>query len=228
MLRTITSLLAAMLLALPVVAQDSQYLPDVLELDGQTTLNFPADESLDLSGGATIEFWVQPDWTDAPQFDPVILSYAGTEGASYLVAMLRDRDGIGIMTGETFEVAPFDFSDSKMHHVVLIDYGNQIEVLVDNALVAILPVTIQSLSADGLFIGSSDGENDPFLGALAGVRLWGLPVAQDVVANWRMRDVLSNEEQEHPDLRFLVGHSAFQSEDFLLANAEPNTENEGN
>ncbi|MEO0464432.1 MAG: LamG-like jellyroll fold domain-containing protein [Pseudomonadota bacterium] len=204
------------LLAVPASAQ---YAPDVMEFDGVTTLGFPADESLDLSGGATIEFWVQPDWETAPAFDPVVLSYAGEKGASYLVSVLRDRDGLGIMSGDTFIVAPFDFTDGKMHFVAIIDYGDRTEVMVDSTLVAVLDLTIKSLPADGLFIGTADGTNDPFLGAIAAVRLWGVPLSQDTVLKYSMRDILDEERAEHPDLRFLIGHSAFNSEDFLLASA---------
>jgi len=205
--------------ALLAVPASAQYQPDVMEFDGVTTLGFPADESLDLSGGATIEFWVQPDWETAPTFDPVVLSYAGEKGASYLVSILRDRDGLGIMSGDTFIVAPFDFTDGKMHFVAIIDYGDRTEVMVDNGLVAVLDMTIQSLPADGLFIGTADGTNDPFLGAIAAVRLWGVPLSQDTVLQYAMRDILDEERAEHPDLRFLVGHSAFASNDFLLASA---------
>ena len=221
----IFTVLAGALLHLPLAAQGKSYLPDVLELDGETSLTFPADESLDLSGGATIEFWVQPDWTTPPTFDPVVLSYAGGDGASYLVSLLRDRDGIGVMSGKKYEVVPFDFSGGRMHHVALIDFGTQTEVLVNNDLVAVLPMTIETLPADGLFIGTSDGESNPFQGALGAVRLWGVPLAQDTVIDWAMRDVLSEEGADHPDLQFLIGHSAFSSEDFLLASvaAEPET-----
>ena len=129
------------------------------------------------------------------------------------------------MSGDKYEVVPFDFSDGRMHHLALIDYGKQTEVLVNNDLVAVLPMTIQNLPADALFIGSSDGENNPFQGALGAVRLWGVPLAQDTVIDWALRDVLSEEGSNHPDLRFLIGHSAFSSEDFLLASiaAEPKT-----
>ncbi|MEL7188726.1 MAG: LamG-like jellyroll fold domain-containing protein [Pseudomonadota bacterium] len=222
-MKTILSGLFFAILALIAAPLSAQYQPDVLELDGATTLVFPAHETLDLSGGATIEFWVQPDWESAPGFDPVILSYAGEQGASYLVAMLRDRDGIGIMSGDTFMVAPFDFTDGEMHFVAIIDYGDRTEVLVDNTLVAVLDMTIQSLPADGLYIGTADGTNDPFLGGIAAVRLWGIPLSQDVLLQHAMRDLLDEERAQHPDLRFLIAHSAFGTEDFRLAaaNADP-------
>lgn len=228
MRRSVTSILVGLLLAVPALAQETSYVPDVLELDGQSTMVFPTDESLDLSGGSTIEFWVQPDWTKAPAFDPVILSYAGEEGASYLVTVLRDRDGLGVMSGDTYEVVPFDFTDGQMHHVALISYAATTEVLVGNNLVAVLPMSIQSLPADGLFIGTSDGESDPFTGALAAVRLWGVPLSQDTVIDWAMSDVLAPQGPEHPDLRFLIGHSDFNTGDFLLASASTPNENGGN
>ncbi|MEO0464630.1 MAG: LamG-like jellyroll fold domain-containing protein [Pseudomonadota bacterium] len=228
MFRALPLFSAGLLFALPVLAQETQYVPDVLELDGQSTMVFPTDENLDLSGGSTIEFWVQPDWTEAPGFDPVILSYAGEEGASYLITVLRDRDGIGVMSGDTYEVVPFDFSGGQMHHVALISYPQKTDVLVGNDLVAVLPMSIQSLPADGLFIGTSDGENSPFTGALAAVRLWGVPLTQDTVIDWAMRDVLAPQGPEHPDLRFLIGHSDFTTGDFLLASASTPTETGGN
>ncbi|MEL7199607.1 MAG: LamG-like jellyroll fold domain-containing protein [Pseudomonadota bacterium] len=222
-MKTVLSGIIFAILAAIAAPLSAQYQPDVLELDGATTLVFPAHETLDLSGGATIEFWVQPDWESAPGFDPVILSYAGEQGASYLVAMLRDRDGIGIMSGDTFMVAPFDFTDGEMHFVAIIDYGDRTEVLVNNTLVAVLDMTIQSLPADGLFIGTADGTNDPFLGGIAAVRLWGIPLSQDVLLQHAMRDLLDEERAQHPDLRFLIAHSAFGTEDFRLAaaNADP-------
>jgi len=219
-MKTALSAIIFAILALISTPLSAQYQPDVLELDGATTLVFPTDETLDLSGGATIEFWVQPDWQSAPNFDPVILSYAGQQGASYLIAMLRDRDGIGIMSGDTFMVAPFDFTDGKMHFVAIIDYGDRTEVMVDNSLVAVLDMTIQSLPADGLFVGTADGTNDPFLGAMAAVRLWGIPLSQDVLLQYATRDLLDEERAEHPDLRFLIAHSAFATEDFRLAAAD--------
>lgn len=228
MIRTCCIILSAALLQVPAVAQDEPYSPDVIEFDGQSTLAFPSHASLDLSGGSTIEFWAQPDWTDAPDFDPVVLSYAGGESASYLVSLLRDRDGIGIMSGDRYEVVPFDFTDGKLHHVALIDYGDQTEVLIDDGLVAVLPMTIQSLPAEGLFIGTSDGANDPFYGALAALRLWGVPVSRDTVIEWTMRDVLSSDGPAHPDLPFLIGHSDFRNQDFLLAAIDATNTSEGN
>ena len=133
-----------------------------------------------------------------------------------------------LLAGDTYEVVPFDFSDGKMHHFALINYGEKTEVLVGNDLVAVLPMSIKSLPADGLFIGTSDGESNPFTGALAAVRLWGIPLAQDTVIDWAMSDVLAPQGPEHPDLRFLIGHSDFTTGDFLLAAASTETEIGGN
>ena len=65
-----------------------QYTPDVAEFDGTTSLTFDPSPQLVLADGGTIEFWVVPDWTSDPGYDPVIICNAGPEGASYLVAML--------------------------------------------------------------------------------------------------------------------------------------------
>ena len=84
-----------------------------------------------LADGGTIEFWVVPDWTSDPGYDPVIICNAGPEGASYLVAMLRDRDGIAIAAGEEEDVVTFDFSDGQLHHVAVVQYDDGTAVFVD-------------------------------------------------------------------------------------------------
>ena len=160
MLGKITKLMVGLaMFILPASISAQSYIPDVLELDGTETLEFPADDRVQLADGATIEFWVAPDWKEDPGYDPVILSNRGNSGYSYMIAMLRDRNGIGIISGGEVDLAPFDFTDGKLHHVAIIDYSDSIMVFVDNIAVADLDMSLRSLPSTGFWIGSSDGEN---------------------------------------------------------------------
>lgn len=198
----------------PLAAQG--YAPDVLELDGETTLAFEADDRVQLINGATIEFWVQPDWQEDMDYDPVILANGGADGYSYLVAMLRDRSGIGIISGPQVMVAPFDFTDGQMHHVAIIDYADTLLVFIDNVAVAEAEMAFVSLPSDGFWIGTSDGVEESFVGAIAGMRLWDSVVDPDVIAEFRLTDILEDESNIHPDLEWLIGVSDFANQDFFL------------
>ena len=220
MFRAILIILAGLALSVHQNAVAQSYVPDVLELDGKETLEFPPDDRLTMTGGATIEFWVQPDWTDDPGYDPVVLSNAGPQGPSYLVALLRDRDGIGIMVGDQSVIGAFDFTDGKMHHVAVIDDGTSTAVLVDGETILVSEITFAALPSAGFWIGSSDGRNDPFVGAIAGLRLWDIAVNPTQLKDFAKVDLFEAREEPHPDLGWLIGLSDFTNKDFLLMEYE--------
>lgn len=194
----------------------AQYVPDIIELDGTVTLAFPPDDRLALKGGATIEFWVQPDWKGDPGYDPVILSNDGPAGPSYVIAMLRGKNGIGVISGDKSFTAPYDFSDGKMHHVTVIDDGKAMEVRVDNRQIAYAEMTLASLPSYGLWIGSVDGDDGAFTGAIAGLRIWDVALDPAVVAKFATIDVLDSDSDLHPQFDRLVGASDFAHRGFLL------------
>ncbi|QFT78664.1 LamG domain-containing protein [Erythrobacter sp. THAF29] len=197
------------------VTAESGYELDMLELDGTETLAFEPDPRLDPADQSTIEFWVKAGWSEDPGFDPVMLSNAGPDGASYLLAIDRERDGLIVSSGEQTESVPFDFADGKAHHVALIDLGNPLAVLVDGQVAAQLEMTLMPLPSDGLYIGSAYGEDDGFVGAIGGLRIWDAAIATDVLETYRLRDVLS-ESDPHPDLQFLALISNFADQDVVL------------
>lgn len=191
------------------------YMLDMLTLDGTETLVFEPDDRLAPAEQSTIEFWVKAGWDDAPDFDPVVLSNAGEEGASYLIAIQRERDGLAVTSGEQTDVVPFDFSDGKAHHVALIDLGDPIAVLVDDELVGELDMTLQALPSEGLYIGSAFGGDDGFVGAIGGMRIWDVAVTADDLAKYRLKDVLDASDP-HPDLEYLVIISNFVDQDIVM------------
>lgn len=193
----------------------AEYSPDVLELDGTGTLNFPPVEEMYLGGGGTLEFWVAPDWSEDPGYDPVVVSNAGVEGASYLVAVLRDRDGLGIVSGETERMVGFDFADNNLHHVALVYLEGQLAVYIDGRLQSTTDFKLLDLPASGLWVGTADGSTAPFVGAIAALRIWGTPVAQESLVEFAAKDVRDG-TSGHPDSDALRAVSDFTEDDLLI------------
>jgi len=210
------NLCVVFLMAFPAFAQS--FTPDVGQFDGASTIALDANDAFDIAGSGTIEFWVEPDWTEDPGYDPVIISNAGADGASYLVAILRDRDGLGVLANERVEFVDFDFTDGKMHFVALCDYEDALLVYIDGELLARFEnMSFASLPSQGVWIGSADGETAPFIGAIANLRLWGYPVGIKELLTYAVGDLFENEESRHPGLDFLLGISDFENADFLIA-----------
>lgn len=196
------------------IALAQTYTPDILELDGGDGLEFFPEESYNISGYGTVEFWVIPDWQEDPGFDPVILSNAGEQGPSYLVALLRGRDGLGLVTGNREEIVAFDFTDGKMHHVAINDYGDALLVYIDHILVGRFDAGFQQLPSSGLWVGTADGTLSPFVGAVAALRFWGVPVEPDDLKKYARKDIFGG--NGHPDLDYLTAVSDFANGDITV------------
>lgn len=204
-----------LMIAAPVFAQS--YTPDVIELDGGNALAFDPAPQLQLADGGTIEFWVAPDWTTDPGYDPVIICNAGPEGASYLIAMLRDRDGIAIAAGGEEDIATFDFSDGQLHHVAVSQLEDGTVVFVDGQVVGTSELRFLDLPSAGVWLGTIDGENNSFNGAIAGLRIWDGVVEQETLVEFARKDIFAG---DHPELPFLLAVSDFANRDLLLADLE--------
>jgi hypothetical protein len=197
------------------------YTPDVAEFDGTNSLTFEPSPQLMLADGGTIEFWVVPDWTSDPGYDPVIICNAGPEGASYLIAMLRDRDGIALAAGEEEDVVTFDFTDGQLHHVAVVQYEDGTAVFVDGQVAGTSELRFQDLPSVGVWVGSIDGENNAFRGAIAGLRVWDVAVPQEDLVAFALQDIF---EGDHPDLEWLSAMSDFRNGELLLVAAAPDGE----
>jgi len=217
--RFLTILLLASCSVVPGLANAQAYTPDVAEFDGTTTLSFDPSPALSLADGGTLEFWVVPDWVEDPGFDPVVVSDAGPEGASYMVALLRDRDGIGILAGEEQRLVAFDFTDGQLHHVALTYLDGALAVFVDGVVRGQFEITINDLPSSGFWVASADGETAPFAGAIASLRIWDVPLSQADLVTYAARNVLSD-DLTHPALGHLRAISDFRVDELFLTDIE--------
>lgn len=190
-------------------AHGQSWRPPVAVFDGKTSVNFPADPSLELSGYGTIEFWVAPRWSTPPDDDPVILSYLGESGPLYTVVMTADRQAIGLMSGSDWDLTQFDFTDGKLHHVALVVMGEATEVYIDGKHNDTLMIGFSQGVGRSFHIGSLDGVFSPFKGGLAGLRIWNTTVSEADIDAYKMVDIFSREGRKHTDFDALVGASDF-------------------
>jgi len=190
--------------------------PDFLELDGQNGLYLLPDPEFSVLEGGTIEFWVEPDWSETPDYDPVVISAAGSGGAAYVIAILRDKTGLGFLTGEEEAVWAFDFDDGQVHHVALNFYDGAVVAIVDGEPLGIAEMDVADIAPAGVWLGTADGNTAPFVGAVAALRIWGVPVEPEVLDQFRYVDVLAEATESHPDIDYLQVVSDFNNRDVLV------------
>lgn len=191
------------------VAQTS---PKFANFDGTNALSFPAEDSLLLSEIATIEFWVQPKWTSALDVAPAILSAIGPQGPRYAVVMTGKMEAIGLVSGDSWDYAEFDFGDGKPHHVALVARGELTEVYIDGVAQDTLVVSIQDLPVTSFHMGSLNGFDNLFVGQIAGLRLWNAALDEESIEQYRKTYIMDKAAFSHPDYEFLVGASDFQKD----------------
>jgi len=189
------------------------YRPDAVQFTGTNGLSFPPDARSSIAAGGTIEFWVSPDWKTAPSHDPVIVSSAGPRGISFAIAMLRDRDGIAFVAGMQEYVVAFDFTDGKLHHVAVSQMSDGIVVLINGQVVGSSELSALAVPVTGFWVGSLDGTANPFLGVVAGLRVWGEVIGRERLVHFALADVF---DDDHPDLDALTAISDFTDRQLLL------------
>jgi hypothetical protein len=175
-----------------------------------------AQPSMVMIDGGTIEFWVSPQWTKAPAFDPTVLSHLGEDGVNFSIHITKDRKGIGLNSGDDWAVAPYDFTkdDSTkgpptLRHVALVTVDDLTEVLVDGERIALLNRGFFPVESQTFHIGSFDGYNAPFRGYLAGIRIWRIPLDHKALADFKRVDIAGEEGLTHPEFWALLGASDF-------------------
>lgn len=191
------------------------YQPDILTLDGQQSYVYTSDNRLSIWDGGTIEFWVAPDWTVAPDYNPVILSNTGDQGTLYEIAIRADKKALTLKSGTMLGEISFDFDDKHMHHVGLVNLGGQVIAMIDGKIAGATALHFVDLTSTELRLGASLGGGAPFHGALAGLRIWDKAIEPETLVKFSWADSTS-ESSAHPDIAFLAGHSDFTTKDFYI------------
>ena len=94
--------------------------------------------------------------------------------------------------------------------------------VIDGQVAGVSELAFADLPSVGLWVGTIDGVNNPFTGAVAGLRIWQTVVAQETLVRYAMSDIF---EADHPDLDLLVALSNFD-EGSLLVVEEPESGDE--
>ena len=126
----------------------------------------------------------------------------------FAIHMLGDAKGLGIYAGTNYQAIPFDFSDSALHYVAVVNLPASVIVYVDGALQATLGFGYADVPANEFSIGSI-GQHSPFIGEIGQVRIWDMPLDQDVLNNFALKPIEAEGPDAHPNIDDLVGVSAF-------------------
>lgn len=209
--------LSLMVSTLPSAAIAQDFTPDVIELEGSETLAFPPAPQLDVSQGGAIEFWIAPDWEGTLDYDPPVLINIGEGGISYLVSVLRGRDGIAFSNADEEAVFVADLSDGQLHHIAINIMDDGLVVYVDGKVVGTSQIMPMALPSSGLFIGGLDIEGaNVFRGAIGQLRIWAEPLFEEDIKEYRLRDVLEPSGEDHPDIANLKAFSDFEAGELQL------------
>ncbi|WP_209349374.1 LamG-like jellyroll fold domain-containing protein [Pontixanthobacter sp. CEM42] len=213
-----TSAMIALAVAMaPTVALAQSYTPDVLEVSETGPIAFDPSPKLDLSDGGAIEFWVAANWPADPGYDPPVIINIGPDGILYQVSILRDRDGLVFANANDEDVFIGDLSDGNLHHVALNIMEDGVEVYLDGALIGTSDLLPLSLPSAGLFVGGLETEESASLdGAVGQLRFWSQPLKEDEIIDFRLREVLDPQSDDHPAAEYLVAQSDFREDELLV------------
>ncbi len=184
----------------------ASYEPDILEFTASSDLAFPSHTAFALTEQATVEMWVASGWQDDPDYDPVLLYHASEDEHLYVLSMLGDQSGLSLQAGESVDELPFSFSDGRLHHVVLINLGDGVALMVDGQILGRFNINLPTGSGSTFRLGSAPGPGASFVGAIGGLRIWDIAVEQDVLITYALADIFSA-TNPHPDIDSLTAYS---------------------
>ena len=221
MMKSMIAAAAALTLAVsPAHLAAQEYTPDTIELGETGPFAFEPAPQLDLSAGGAVEFWVAPAWSADPGYDPPVLLNIGPEGISYLISVLRDRDGLVFANDDDEDVFLVDLTDGNLHHVAINVMDDGLEVYVDGTVVGTSDLRPSPLPSSGLYVGGLGVENTgAFEGAIGQLRFWNEPLYEEDIVAYRMRDVLDAQREDHPDAANLAAMSDLTTGQMLLVDS---------
>ncbi len=186
-----------------------KYRPPVARFNGTENISLPGHVSLELVESGTLEFFVAAKWKGKAQHDPVLFSALTPKGPRYAIAITGDKQAIGLARDEDWDMAEFDFSDGKMHHVAFVVMNGVTDVYIDGKHEDTLLTGFGETEVTSFHLGSLNGKIAPFKGALAGLRIWDTPLDPDDLNRFKYVHIFSRRGMKHPDFDALVAVGDF-------------------
>ncbi len=104
-----------------------------------------------------------------------------------------------------------------MHHVAITQFDDGISVFVDGQVVGESDAKLLDLPSAGVWVGSIDGTNNQFKGAIAGLRYWDAALTPEEIVGFALTDVFDG---DHPNLDNLSAISNFNNGELMLVQPE--------
>ncbi|MEN8158669.1 MAG: LamG domain-containing protein [Myxococcota bacterium] len=188
---------AVIVLAIPALAaaQGSPPPSEVEEwtpvvFDGTELLAFEPDPALELAEG-TIELWAAAMWDEDPGYAPCIVANrtvpVSTEdedlaaATRFSVHVSGDRQAVEFWNGSGWGRFPADLTDGELHHIALVTEDGATTLYVDGESAGGSEAGYGTGTGLPLHLGSSDGYEERFFGALWSLRIWSRPLDADAV-----------------------------------------------
>ncbi len=203
-----SALFAGVIMTSPAHAASANFRPVTAHFGGHSSLSLPPNIALELNVAGTIEFWVAAQWAQNPGYDPAIMAYSGAQGPRFAFHIAGDRKSLGVYVGKYFASVPFDFSDSALHYVAIVEIGDTLAVHIDNQVRATLGFGFAELPVTQFTVGSIGGYS-PFVGEIGQIRIWNAPLDDDVLEAYQLRPLNPAAGSPHPDIDSLAGMSTF-------------------
>jgi len=148
--------------------------------DGETSLDVQPDGRLDFDRG-TVELFFAAGWSGDIGYAPALVALRSEEITRYSVHLTSEADGVVWWNGETAEMLPYEFVPAGFYHLALVTEGAQTLVYVNSEFIGTFDLGYGAGRGLPLHIGTSDGVNEGFVGAIASVRIWNAALPEDAI-----------------------------------------------
>nr|VFK41248.1 MAG: FG-GAP repeat-containing protein [Candidatus Kentron sp. TC] len=144
---------------------------------------------LDLTEG-TLEAWIRPEWALRDAFDssignPGVVALRDANGTRCTLQVGCTRKEIGTYNGSVYKTWEVSLRENKWYHVALTEKGNVMKVYVDGDLIGEQENSFGSVTGKPLHVGSCDGAQEFFQGAIDEVRIWNVARSGDEISRYK-------------------------------------------
>jgi len=154
--------------------------------DARPLYELDPEGQLNVGEEGVISMWLRADWDDAhceelqqswgrewPEFK-MVYANATSSSVRLKVGIHCDRQRIMLENGYGFDYTQLthDLTDGERHHLVLETDAEGTRILVDGQDAGVLPIGYSAIERVPAWIGSDVDASNPFIGMIAGLRVW--------------------------------------------------------